>query len=92
MTWQRILVDGRLLLRYVLAQQQLTPFLFDKQRGTCEACAHSFQRHSTAGGIELLCREGGGARGCSFLRLPDQACGPDATRFTPTNPEESHGL
>lgn len=84
MTWQRILVDGRLQLRFVPTRAVTLPvYAFDQQRGTCEACGHVIQLSSLSRDVELLCSQGGQRRGCSFLRLQGQACGPEARHFTP---------
>lgn len=84
MTWQRILIDGRLQLRFVPERQvQLPVFQFAQQRATCEACGHVLRVSSMSRDVELLCNQGGGRRGCSFLRLAGQACGPEARHFTP---------
>lgn len=93
MTWQRILVDGRLQLRFVPQLEFALPqFAFDQQRGTCEACAHIVIRTTRQNERELLCgAEGRSAahRGCSFLRHPGQPCGPDAALFTPSTQRSS---
>lgn len=87
MTWQLTFTDGRWQRRFVPVLAHALPvFQFDQQRATCEACAHVIRLSSSSRDVELLCAQGGLRRGCSFLRLPGQACGPEASQFTPSIP------
>lgn len=85
MTWRLTYTDGRWQRRFVPEPVHALPvFVFDQQRATCEACAHVIRVSSRSRDVELLCTQGGLRRGCSFLRLAGQACGPAAHHFTPT--------
>lgn len=61
---------------------ELPVFQFDKQRATCERCAH-YEERTGPTGTSLTCGYGkGGSRMmCSSARLPDGQCGPDAVGF-----------
>ena len=87
MTWRLTFTNRRWQRRFVPELQHALPaFQFDQQRATCEACAHVIRLSSATRDVELLCTQGGHRNGCSLLRLPGQACGPDAQRFTPISP------
>lgn len=80
MTWQRILIDGRLQRVYVPPSPALPGFVFAEQRKTCERCA--WFRASTT--TEVRCTRNGRVRQpCSAARLPDGTCGPEARGFKP---------
>lgn len=85
MTWQRVLIDGRLQRRFVPDQQPLPPFLFDEQRKQCERCVFHKKLVNAHGGAELLCQLRGQLT-CSLARTSGHECGPDAARFKAIRP------
>ena len=82
MTWQRILVDGRLQLRFVpeLAHK-LPPYLFDQQLPTCQACVHHVAARSAYDDPQHFCVLAGPRVGCSYMRTAAAPCGPLAACF-----------
>lgn len=85
MTWRLTFTDGRWQRRFVPQREVLLPrFDFDVQRGVCRACDLHRVATSVEGVTELHCTYARMDRAsCSFMRLPDQACGPKARHFTP---------
>lgn len=84
MTWQRVFIDGRFQRVYVPPAAPLPAYVFGEQRKTCERCANHVSFLSTAGNTEDGCTRGGRVRSpCSWARLPDGHCGPEARGFKP---------
>lgn len=82
MTWQRILIEGRLQRAYVPPAPQLPAFVFAEQRKTCERCAWFRSASASPTGPEVRCTVGGRTRTpASVARLAGGICGPEASAF-----------